>query len=81
MQTFTQCTRAALDCAHREGLAATLQALVLPAEAAVDDHVELQGAKGPVTFIVRRRCWQAHADGGLRLLIELDHPARPSGLR
>lgn len=81
MQTFMQCTRSALLCAQQHGLEATLRALVLPVDAHVDDHVELPSATGPVTFIVRRRCWQADPNGRLQLLIELDHPPRPSGLR
>ena len=81
MQTFTQCTRSALDCARRHGLEAAIHALVLPGDTHVDDHVELKGTHGPVTFIVRSRCWLVDATGTLRLRIELDHPPRPSGLR
>ncbi|WP_225781945.1 hypothetical protein [Xenophilus sp. Marseille-Q4582] len=78
MPTVTHWTATALDSARRHGLEAALRALVLPAGACIDDHVELAGPGGVLTFIVRRRCWQAAADGTLRLCIELDHPARPS---
>lgn len=78
MNTVTHWTATALDSARRHGLEAALRALVLPAEAGLDDHVELRGPHGALTFIVRQRCWRPAADGTLQLHIELDHPARPS---
>lgn len=80
MPTHMKWTVAALDCARQHGVDAAAQALVLPADVQVDDHVELQGRKGPVTFIVRRRCWLSTPDGQALLRVEIDYPARPSGL-
>lgn len=80
MPTEMHWTSAALDCARQHGVEAAAQALVLPADVQVDDHVELQGRKGPVTFIVRRRCWLNTPGGQLRLRIDVDYPPRPGGL-
>lgn len=80
MPTQMQWTSAALACARQHGVEALAQALVLPTDVQMDDHVELPGHKGPVTFIVRRRCWLSAPDGQALLRVEIDYPARPSGL-
>ncbi len=80
MPTRMHWTPAALEGARRHGVESAAQVLELPADVQVADQVELQGPRGPVTFIVRRRCWLGMPDGQALLRIEIDYPARPSGL-
>lgn len=67
--------------ARRHALAARLDRLELGAEVQQGDLVALPAPGHDALFIVRSRCWQVDAHGDVRLLIELDHPPRPDGLR
>lgn len=80
MQTISQWTSAARAWARQHGVEPALDALVLPDTVQLDDYVELPAAAGPVTFIVRTRCWRPDAQGRAQLSITLDHPPRPRGL-
>ncbi|MCC7040358.1 MAG: hypothetical protein IT516_08635 [Burkholderiales bacterium] len=71
----------ALDEARRRGVSPSRPAPGLTSDAQVGDYVEMRGAGGTVTFIVRRRTWAFDADASVVLRIELDYPPRPDGLR
>lgn len=64
--------------AGREGLAAALRALCLPAACAQGDLVTLEAGGLRHDFVVLYRRWIC-AEGKTRLEITLDHPARPAG--
>lgn len=81
MQVHIRLTVTAQDHARKHALVTRLGQLKLGPEVQEGDLVALSEAGPEAKFIVRSRCWQVDANGDAQLVVELDYPPRPAGLR
>ncbi len=81
MQVHIRLTATAQDHARKHALVTWLGQLKLGPEVQEGDLVVLQEVGPEAKFIVCSRCWQVAASGDAQLVVELDYPPRPAGLR